>query len=109
MIWQIKKYNGDYIILPKEKLYCPVCGGELLLHDITPYHQITKGFHHVDIHMKCINCGFYLTFGVAISEEDYKKLSGSKYVRRILKWELKNLYPEYNEELESRLKAWGYW
>ena len=109
MIWKVKEINGDYIILPSEKLYCPICGGELIIHDITPFYQKSRDFHHCDIHMKCINCGLHLTFGVPISEDDYNKLNKSKYVRRILKQELKEIYPEYNKELESRLKTWGYW
>ena len=106
-LWKIIEYKGDYIIFPKINFYCPFCANELLIHDFCPYYNGV--FYYCDVHMKCINCSFWCTFGVRISEEEYRKLVNSKFKAKTLLHELKDLYPPHKDEIAERLKNWGYW
>ena len=106
--WNIVDRDGNAVVLPGKPFYCPLCGGNLLLHDFRAYYQTTYDFYHVDVHLKCPHCGFFLTFGIPITEEEYKRLVKSKYHGRVLKWELREIYNE-NEEIKERLEKWGYW
>ena len=113
-MWEIKKTSKGYVIVPREPLYCPFCGHMLVLHDfrcaISP--QSSSGgylFRHVDVHMKCPNCSFFVTFGIPISREDYEKLVSSPLHGRILIHELREIISEKYREIEERIKRWGYW
>jgi hypothetical protein len=108
MLWEVVKLD-DYIIRPVKQRMCPIRGYHLLLHDFRAW-RAAQGFHHVDVHMKCVNCGLYLTFGVPISEDDFKKLLNSRYNGKILTDKVLELTPEdLREEVERRLRSWGYW
>ena len=107
-MWKIVEVNGDYVILPEHEVVCPVCGGEVLLHDFSCKYQASFSFYHCDVHMKCLNCGFFMTFGVPVSREDYEKLTKSKYHAKILKWELREIVRDFRK-VEERLRRLGYW
>lgn len=111
--WEIVKIDlgrgEDYIILPRDTFYCPVCGEPLLFHD---YLVGWNGqFYHADIHMKCPRCGLYLTFGVPIDKNEYDKLLHSRYLRKILTVEVTRLLRNDHdlEKIKERLERWGYW
>ena len=106
--WSVKETERGAVILPTKPLYCPVCGSPLILHDF----QASKlPFHHSDIHLKCSRCGFFMTFGIPITPEEYKRLWGSPLRGKILKWELKEVQPEIYDKagIGDKLKTWGYW
>ncbi len=104
--YEITKFDGDYIILPKEPLFCPFCKSLMLFHDYL-VQLSSQGWYHADIHMKCSYCGFYATFGIPIYHDEYEKLKNSKWHRRILDKEIVFLYPD--EDIKKRLETWGYW
>ncbi len=104
--WEIKEFDNDFIILPKDPLYCPFCHELMLLHDFI-VQKSSQGWYHADIHLKCGTCGFYATFGVPISESEYHKLRNSKYHAKIIDKDIIYLYPD--KELEERIRSWGYW
>ena len=112
-LWIVKEVNGSHVILPKQPMYCPVCGSPLLLHDFRAYrHRYPEGqpeLRHCDVHMKCIHCGLWLTFGVPITYEELEKLQKSKYHGKTLRWELREIYREEYKAVEKRLEALGYW
>ena len=103
--WTITKIGEHFIIKPDFEVKCPVCGHKAILHDFRASEHSTEHFYHCDVHFKCINCSFFMTFGVPLSREEYEKLSNSKLNGKILKEaELLDL-----KEVEKRLKSWGYW
>jgi len=105
--YKLIQFQGDWIIVPAKPLYCVFCEySELLFHDYLVQHA-SQGFYHADIHMKCKRCGWYVTFGIPISHEEYEKLKNSKWHRKILLKELWEL--TLDDEVKERLKRWGYW
>ena len=107
--WEIVEINGEAVILPKFPLLCPFCSEEMILHDFSCYKQ-ANNFYHVDIHMKCPKCNFWCVFGVPISEEEFEKLRKSKYHRKILRWEIAEIYgKEILEKIGKKLEKLGYW
>ena len=107
--WKIEKLSGNLILIPSSPIYCPICGGKTILHDFRCSYSPTDRIYHCDVHMKCLNCSFHLTFGVPVSYDEYVALTKSKHHGKILKLELTELYKEESEEIERRLKSWGYW
>ena len=107
-IWVLRKVGDSYIPIPENTLYCSICGGRLLLHDFACYYHRSTDLRHCDVHLKCEKCGHYVTFGLSVSQETYNLLSNSKYHRRTLRNELKEIY-SLNEDTIIRLKSWGYW
>ena len=104
--------QGKHIIKPDEPMPCPICGHPLILHDFNPFKS-AWGFYHCDVHMKCPNCSLWLTFGVPISEEDFRKLFNSPLKSKVLTREVLDLIGEVEDdvkrEVEERLRRWGYW
>ena len=114
LVERINKYFGvfkadDFIVLPTSEINCPICGGKLILHDFRCYkHTNQDPIHkHCDVHFKCRDCDFFMTFGLPVSEDAFNKLSQSKYHGRLLRWELENFYED--EVIRERLKMLGYW
>ncbi len=108
--WEIREVKGYYVIVPVEQWICPICSNEFVLHDFFPHHQRTWSFYHCDVHLKCRYCGFWATFGVPISREEFDVLHRSPLARRPLRWELKDIIaPELYRRIEERLARWGYW
>ena len=105
--WGIIGYKGGWIIIPKEKIYCPICGEQLLFHDYLVQHS-NQGWYHADVHMKCYICGFYATFGIPISKEEFEILFNSKWHRKIIDKDIPELYSDI-DEVKERLERWGYW
>ena len=119
-VWAIFEYNGDLIILPKQPLYCPICGSELILHDFRCYQHktYTPELCHCDVHVKCSRCGSWwivedqrirspATFGLAVPCDLVPKLMKSRFHGNVLRIELAQIY-ELDEELRKRLESWGY-
>jgi len=108
--WDIIFIDGHAVPVPKFDAKCPFCGTQLLLHDFRVYNQVAHKFLHCDVHLKCPNCGFFLTFGIPISGEEYELLRKSKFHGRILKWELTEIYSDEEKEwIKKKLEQWGYW
>ena len=105
--WYLVKIGADYLVLPEQEVKCPFCGSKMLLHAVHPYWQTGFAFNHVDVHMKCYKCGFFAIFGLAIDNETYKKLDQSRLTRRVLKWEIYEIYKL--KEIRERLKKLEYW
>ena len=101
MIWEISE-NG---IKPKRQLKCPICGDKLILHDFSVNYNSFNKIYHADVHMKCVNCSFFATFGIPLSKEQFEMLRKSKLSGRILKEEVMN----EDERIAERLKKLGYW
>lgn len=116
-IWELRLVKGDWIIIPKEKLYCPLCGEILVLHDFQASFtaQPDSRFYHIDIRLKCPQCGALFTFGVPVDREVFEKLVYSKYNKKILVSELKDVlevqdvFKETKQYILEKLKRWGYW
>jgi len=104
MEWIIREVNGNAIIEPTEDKECHFCKTKLILHDFYP--QKSYNFFHADVHLKCPECSWWVTFGVPISEADFNKLSRSKYAKKPLTHELLELGLK---QVEKRLKTFGYW
>ena len=110
-----EKYG--WVIVPKIEMRCPICGAKLILHDFRSYHATHLGMYHADVHMKCPRCGGYYTFGIAISEEEHKKIMSSKVHGKTLTKEVLDVLNEANVELSEedeerirkRLEQLGYW
>lgn len=108
--WKITETNKGTIIIPSRVLHCVFCGEPLLLHDFICSKNFSFDFYHCDVHLKCPNCNWFVTFGVPITEEEYNKLVKSPLHHRILKWEIVDLVKEKDKEkIEERLKSFGYW
>ena len=112
MIWEVRETKLGVAILPRQPLQCPICGGFLLLHDFRCYDERAHGFRHIDIHMKCPECGFFATFGLPISKEDWERLRKSPLHGRVLKEEAVELAEELGLKVgegAEHLRSWGYW
>ena len=110
--WKIVETKHGAVVKPKREFKCPFCGHKLLLHQFHVNFQPVKKFYHVDIHLKCPVDGFFVTFGVAISKEEYEKLSKSKMNGVDLTDELlevEELSEEDEEIIRKRLEQIGYW
>jgi len=102
------------VVLPKEELYCPFCGGRMLLHAFYPRKQGPPyNFCHVDVNLKCVECDFYTIFGVPASEEEVEKLKKSRLASHVITREealkVAELMEISAEALKERLKLLGYW
>ena len=105
--WKIMDTEEGAIITPTIPMYCPICSKPLILHDfrvgVTP-------FYHADVHLKCLQCGNFLTFGIPISKAEYIKLWNSPLRSKILRDELMKLPTQIPTKIiEEKLKTWGYW
>ena len=107
--WEVVFVDGNAVPVPKFEARCQFCGSELILHDFKVYDRREHEIYHLDVHMKCPQCGYFVTFGIPISREEYKVLFESKYHGRILKWELSDIYSDKKSLIEKRLRMWGYW
>lgn len=100
--WSFEVSEGYVRVRPKKKLICPICGSELKPHHLGNIHRPYKGLA-IDVHYKCPNCRFFVTFGVPISLELAKKLK--KWQGYFFEW-----WDEEDEEkIRERLKRLGYW
>ena len=86
--------NGN---IKPEVIRCVYCGSNAYIHDYTAGKAPMKGYK-VDVHYKCANCSFFHTFGVPITEDEFKKITN--------KWIFRH---EDKEEIKERLKKFGYW
>ncbi len=110
--WEIVETKHGAVVKPKREFKCPFCGHKLLLHQFHVSFQPVKKFYHVDIHLKCPVDGFFVTFGVAISEEEYRTLLHSPLEGKDLTFELlevEDLSKEDEERIRKRLEQMGYW
>ena len=118
--WGIFEIDNNLIILPLKTPKCSmrwgdeVCNGDLILHDFRCYkHSIHPPHIHCDVHLKCVKCGWFYTFGLSIPEELLDKLTKSRYHGKTLRWELLSLSNVIDkndlEIIEKRLRSWGYW
>ena len=109
-VWTVvESRTGDKVVMPIKPLLCPVCGGELILHDFRAYHHPQMKMSHVDIHLKCKSCGLWLTFGVPAPHDVIPELRRSRYHGITLRWELTQIYKELDDKIVERLRRWGYW
>jgi len=109
-MWKIDREKK--IIYPAKPLLCPFCQTQLILHDFSPLYTRRYNFFHVDIHMKCPNCSFWVTFGVPVTEADYVLLMSSPYKGKVLKDELLEmniLNSKESDLIRKRLESIGYW
>lgn len=93
-MWRVKDTKLGAVIIPEDLIKCPICGSILLLHDFRCYYHRGIELRHCDIHMKCPRCGFFATFGVPISEEEFRKLSSSPLHGKVLREELVKVWGE---------------
>ena len=112
--WKVVKTKKGYAIIPKREFRCPFCGRKLILHHFTVSQDAIKRFYHADVHLKCPEDGFFTTFGIAISKEDYEKLRssplhGKTLTDELLEIEEIELSEEDEEIIRKRLKQLGYW
>ena len=111
--WKIVETEQGKVIVPTIGMYCPFCNHPLMLHDFKCYNQKVLNFIHCDIHMKCPYCGSFNTFGIPISEEEYKQLSSSELHGKVLKniEEIREIIssPSEYEKVVEKLEKWGYW
>ena len=112
--WVVVRRGNCYLPVPREPLLCPLCGGVLLLHDFRCYELGTMEAPYCDVHMKCVDCGFFAYFGLAVEREDLAILrDGNPCHGVILKEEAEAIARELREEaarvVEDRLKRLGYW
>ncbi len=113
--WMILDTPHGAVPIPTTTLKCPLCGHKLVIHDFNPVYHPKEGFQHCDVHVKCINCGLWLTFGIPLSKEEYDKLNESPLKIKTLRHKL--LFPEFDklftqEEKQiiiDRLTKLGYW
>ena len=108
--WKVVKINNDYIIVPTQPLFCPICSHRILIHDFRAYYSAQK-FYHCDIHAKCSYCGLYLTFGIPISADEYARLRSSRLHGKVITHEILNIIEEkeLQETIREKLRTWGYW
>jgi len=102
--WDFAETEKGLIPVPRKPLLCPFCRRSLVLHRFTA-GQASEGFWHVDVNMKCPECGWYVIFGVPATKEECEKLKSSPLFGKTLRewpWE-----PE--EEVKERLRMFGYW
>lgn len=121
--WKIVETERGYVIIPvDDRIRCPHHGELLLPHDFYPheYRAGGKQFCHVDVHLKCPICGFWATYGVAVSKEDYEKLRSSPLKNQPFTDEVVELMMRMRDEgaelsekdvelIKERLKLLGYW
>jgi hypothetical protein len=110
--WIVVETPKGHIIMPVVDKKCPFCGKIMLLHRFHVFDQVTQGFKHCDVDMKCPNCSFFCKFGVAVNEYEYAVLKDSPLHAKVLREELLELElvdEEFKEKIERRLKALGYW
>lgn len=103
--WTIEIRDGKVYIKYKGKytMKCPLCGGELVPHQILTVHRPYKGWA-LDVTYKCSNCELVQWFGIPITEEEARQLT--PYRRQ---W-LTHIWEEIEEEkIKKRLESWGYW
>lgn len=108
--WSIVETTQGYAIWPSpELLKCVKCGGKMVLHDFAA--RKSSNIYHCDVHLKCLECSYWETYGVPLSEEEYKILSSSPLNFRIaLREELIPILPESEAKIVAeRLKKMGYW
>jgi len=107
--WEIKEWKGGKVVVPKFDLRCCFCGGKMLLHDFICVQS--RGFKHVDVHVKCSNCGWWTIFGLATDEKIWMELRRSKHHNKIFREDVLELIEdeEVKEKVGRRLKEWGYW
>ena len=93
----------DLIISGNFNTKCYHCGGEIKPHQLGFIHYPMNG-KAIDIHMKCIQCGKFHTFGIPIDSETEEKIS--EHQGKFFKW-----WGEKNEygEVMDRLSKLGYW
>ena len=119
--WKLVKTERGYIPVPEFPMICPFCGEVMLLHRFSAHQQRQVmgypprmgEFYHVDINLKCPNCGWYTVFGVPISKDDFYKLRDSGLARKLINLEdvllVAKIYNADMKKIEERLKALGYW
>lgn len=113
--WKIISTTQGSVIIPVKPLKCPVCGGKMVTHDFHVFYHPETKIRHADIHAKCLSCGYLATFGVPISEDEYKTLINSKLHAKTLTTVLleegfKQLFTDDEVKIiEERLKKMGYW
>ena len=126
LCWKIVETKKGAVILPKRgfkgpdyecpEFRCCQCGHKLYLHHFTTGYEPVKKFYHVDVHLKCPLDSHFVTYGVAISKEEYDRLSKSKLNSVDLTnehLEVEELNEELSEEdekiIRKRLEQMGYW
>ena len=113
--WQIVDTPKGKAIVPTVELECPFDGTPLLLHQFSVYSAELYRFKHADVKMKCPKCGFFVTFGVPISDAEMKELRESPLHGKVITDEapeiakVQGLSAEEEKEIADRLEKWGYW
>lgn len=121
-MWKVIKNDVfGYIIVPSDDLashlICPFCTSVLLYHQFVCFKRTVYPKLHCDIHFKCPKCGYFVTFGVPIGEEEYRLLRSSPLHGKVLDGEtaikVTRLFigvpKKDEEEVMERMRRWGYW
>lgn len=121
-MWRLVKHGVfGHIIVPSSelasRLICSYCLSVLLYHQFICFKRNVYPYLHCDVHFKCPKCGYFVTFGLSISEEDYRKLVGSPLHGKVLDGdtaikvtELFITVPEKEKEIiKERMRRWEYW
>ena len=64
--------SSDLIPLPKRKMRCPICGCDVIWFKSVSVVRRPTGYR-ADVSVKCNDCGLVQTFGVHITDEEYRR------------------------------------
>ena len=110
--WEITETPLGDIPLPLQPKKCVFCGEVLLLHQFHANHNPALNIKHCDINMKCSICGWFVTFGVSLSDSEHLILSKSPLNTRVITTDIPTIAKAQNvnsDEIKKRLKDVGYW
>lgn len=119
--WGLYEVNGHLIpLLDDPRWMCPVHLEPLLIHDFSAFKD-SRGFCHIDAHVKCPRCDWFQTFGIRFKCDDdlLQRVRRSKYHGKVLIDELIELMPiikmvislsdDTIRYVEETIRSWGYW
>lgn len=111
----IKTDKYGWVPAPYGNIYCPICSSFMVLHRFFGGHA-SRGFYHIDVEVKCTQCGLVLIFGVPTTMENVERVRSSPMHHKTLTHEVNDIIKIWNIEgsfeekiVKERLRRWGYW
>ena len=112
--WKIVDTSKGAIIRPIVPPRCPFCKARMIMHAFVAQYYPVKNFYHADVNMKCLHCGWFTTFGIPLTKEEYERLkesplNGVTLTKELLDIDEFGLFGDERKVIESAMKKMGYW
>ena len=77
-VWNLEPMEGGNPPSPSTRIICPVCKSDRVYFKECNFHKHFDQYR-LDIHLKCGNCSYVMTFGVHVSEDEFNRLRALHY------------------------------